>query len=80
MTDRLTRVHFKPIRENSALLIRLDLKSSSRMRSVEFEIEPGAAMAVMRELQQFQAKFDWQSAKPLAPKGKPRLRVVDPSD
>jgi hypothetical protein len=50
------------------------------MRSVEFEIEPGAAMAVMRELQQFQAKFDWQSAKPLAPKGKPRLRVVDPPD
>jgi hypothetical protein len=78
--DRLVRINFKPIRENSALLIRLDLKSSSRTRSIEFEMDAGEAVAVMRELQQFQTQFDWQPPKPLGPKGKPRLRVVDSSD
>jgi hypothetical protein len=80
MTDILARINFKPIRENSALLIRLDLKSSFRTRSVEFQIDSGKAMALLRELQQFQTKFAWQPAKPLGPKGRPRLRVVDPSD
>ena len=77
---QLSKLRLGPIRENSALLIHLDLKSSFQKKSIEFEIGSDAAMSLMGALQEFQAKFDWQPPKPLKPKGKISLRIVSSSD
>jgi hypothetical protein len=56
--------------------VSLEFRETERRSFVEFEMEPGHLMALMRGLQKLQAERKIPIPPNLRPKGKPALRVV----
>jgi hypothetical protein len=75
---KLSRIELKPTREKSALLFRLEFRSSApRPPTIEFELESAAAMNLLSALQSIQRQTGWRVPQFFAGRGlKPVLRLI----